>query len=144
MAAVEISDEELLAYLEESLPLEQSTQLESALRSSEELQERLAVLVQNKDQGAHTVGEIWRRQRLSCPSRSDLGRYVLEAMPQDEMDYIQFHLEQVGCRFCVANLNDLQDTQTQLQLEDSNESSARTKRHFESSAGFLSQIQKNN
>jgi hypothetical protein len=63
------------------------------------------------DRGEHSVGAIWRRERLSCPTREQLGQHLLGAAPPDLGDYIEFHLETVGCPYCLANLDDLKAVQ---------------------------------
>jgi hypothetical protein len=89
--------------------------------------------MQERDRGEHSLGAIWRRQRLSCPSREELGSYVLQALDRDLQDYIAFHLKVVGCPFCHANLTDLQT----LQQEPAPKAQERRRRFFESSAGYL-------
>lgn len=128
------TDQELAAWLDESLTAERMSQLEQQLRTDESLKIRLGQLIQHRDQGGHSVGEVWRRGRLSCPTRSELGGYLLSTLAADQADYIDFHLLTVGCRLCQANLQDLQEHQ-----QNSNESGVRRRRIFESSAGFLDQ-----
>ena len=102
-----ITDPMLLAYIEESLPNETMSRIEIALRSDDGLRQRLSHLIGRRDSGFHSVGDIWRRHRLSCPTREELGSYLLGAMMDDQAGYIKFHLEQIGCRFCQSNLDDL-------------------------------------
>ena len=104
------TSEELLAFLEEQLSAERMAEIEQALRSDVDLQQRLAGVVRQHDPGAHSVGAIWRRRRLSCPSRSDLGSFLLGALEPIRAKYIEFHLRVIGCRYCVANLEDLKQT----------------------------------
>lgn len=134
MSGPSYSDHELLAFLDEMLPAEQMTAMENALRHSEALRRRVAGLAQRRDQGHHSVGEIWRRQRLSCPSRSQLGSYLLGTLDAARADYIEFHLHTVGCRYCTANLADLEESrQTSPEIE------TRRRKFFQSSAGYLQQ-----
>lgn len=126
------SDRELSAWLDEMLPVERMTELESDLRDSEDLRDRVASLIRHRDQGGHTVGEIWHRERLSCPSRSELSGFLLKTLTDEHRDYISFHLTMVGCRICLANLNDLQESAAQA-----DGAPARRRRFFESSAGLL-------
>ena len=63
------TNSELEAFLDEALPIERMTAIEEALRSSDDLQSRLAAVNGRRDAGVHSLGEIWRRHRLSCPSR---------------------------------------------------------------------------
>lgn len=127
------TDDELIAFLDEQLPVERASDLERSLRDSTALRERLAEQIRRRDQGGHTVGEIWRRNRLSCPNRTTLGSYLLGVLDEQLMDYIQFHLETVGCRYCNAVLSELTDAQSASDADDHQ----RRRRYFESSAGLL-------
>lgn len=124
-----ISDQALLAYLDESLAGEKMAEIEALLRSDTALRNRLAELISRRDSGVHTLGDIWRRNRLSCPSREELGSFLLGAIMDDAAHYIRFHLESIGCRYCQANLEDLRSNQPE------NVSSARRQRIFQSSVG---------
>ena len=125
------NDTTLLAYIEESLPSDLMASIEAALRSDEALRQQLAHVIGRRDSGVHTVGDIWRRHRLSCPSREDLGSYLLGAMMDDQTDYIKFHLERIGCRYCQSNLDDLSESQHRDAVV------ARRKKYFQSSVGRL-------
>jgi hypothetical protein len=129
----DISDVELAGYLDELLPSERASAIESQLRESAALRQRVSGLIHRRDQGGHSVGEIWRRQRLSCPTRSDLGAYVLGVLEPAHADYLRFHVHTVGCRFCEANLTDLEQSQKKADAG----AEPRRKRFFESSAGQL-------
>jgi hypothetical protein len=54
------------------------------------------------------VTEVWEEQRLTCPKRSTIGRYVLGTLEPQWQELVDFHLNRLGCRFCRANLDDLQ------------------------------------
>ena|SRR2546422_7568425 len=129
----EITREQLDAYLDDGLSDTQTARLEQALRASEPLRRQLRLLMQERDRGEHSVGAIWRRQRLSCPSRDQLGSFLLGALDKDLRDYVEFHLQTMGCSFCQANLADLQA----LQKEPKDKVKQRRRRYFESSAGYL-------
>lgn len=126
------TDQELTSWLDERLSAERMAELEQQLRSDDSLKIRLSQLIQHRDQGGHTVGEIWHRGRLSCPTRSELGGYLLGTLSADVAAYLEFHLLTIGCRLCQANLEDLQE-----HSESSNDSTVRRRRFFESSAGYL-------
>src|SRR5206468_3394706 len=98
------TDLQLEAYLDEALPAEEMARMEQSLRNTPELTQRLTIVLGRRDAGLHSLGEIWRRHRLSCPGRGKLGSYLLNVVPQAEANYIQFHLDIVGCRYCQANL----------------------------------------
>jgi hypothetical protein len=127
------SDHQLLGYLDEMLPIEQMAVVEKALRKSESLKSRLTGLSYQRDkEGFHSVGEMWRRERLSCPSRQELGSYLLGTMSADSADYLDFHIRTVGCRLCAANLYDLEQSS-----ESTAEAQSRRRKFFQSSAGYL-------
>ena len=103
-----IDDDTLRAYLADELPAETLARIEKALRDSAELRSRLEAVRQNRaEPGLHSLGAIWRRARLTCASRQQLGSYLLDALDPDLADYLTFHLEVVACPFCQANLADL-------------------------------------
>lgn len=87
-----------------------------------------------------TVAKIWRDEGISCLKRSTLGRYVLEALDPDWMQYIEFHVDVSGCERCLANLDDLRaeeraDEEALVAFRD---------RCFASSIGFISQRPESN
>ena len=129
----EYTTSELEAYLDEALSPAEMAELERALRETPELVQELAAINARRDAGVHTLGEIWRRQRLSCPTREQLGSYLLGVLDAEQAEYISFHIEKTGCRFCRANLDDMRRRQ-----EESNETvTSRRTKYFQSSAGYL-------
>jgi hypothetical protein len=128
-----ITREILASYLDDALSDRQTADVEQELRKSDTLRQQLRLLAQERDRGEHSVGAIWRRHRLSCPGREQLGNFVLGVLGDDEQDYIEFHLKTIGCAFCQANLTDLEDQQK----EAANHVHKRRKRYFQSSAGLL-------
>lgn len=128
-----ITRELLEAYLDDGLNDRETAQVEQTLRESEPLRRQLKALMQERDRGEHSIGVIWRRERLSCPAREQLGSYLLQAIDEALHDYLEFHLNTVGCPFCLANLADLQARQR----EPAPKAQERRRRYFESSAGFL-------
>ena len=127
------SDLELEAYLDEALPAADMAAIEEALRGDPSLAQQLSMINGRRDAGVHTLGEIWRRHHVSCPSRDQLGSFLLDALPPEAADYIRFHIERVGCRFCGANLDDLR----RLQEETAETVVVRRSKYFQSSAGYL-------
>ena len=128
-----VNRELLASYLDDALGEGEMTHVEQALRQSENLRQQLHQLMQERDRGEHSVGAVWRRQRLSCPSRDQLGSYLLGVLDDDVQDYIKFHLQTIGCAFCLANLADLQTQQQEATAHVQK----RRKRYFQSSAGLL-------
>jgi hypothetical protein len=124
---------DLEAYLDEALPPEEMATIEKAVREDAGLTRRLASIHARRGDGIHTLGEIWRGRRLSCPTRQQLGAWLLGTIDEDFAHYIGFHLEVIGCRYCQANLADLraqQDGAEQVAV-------SRRRKYFQSSAGYL-------
>jgi len=121
-------DEKLISYLEDMLPEDEMSQLEANLRSDSQLRERLEDMKSNHQ--THSLGEIWQRHRLSCPSRSDLQQYQRGELSTETSDYIEFHIHTIGCGICQANFEDLSSA-------DSQNDTQRRRQIFESSVGFL-------
>lgn len=103
----EITRQMLRDYLHDALPDAELATVEKALRESAKLRALYKEVVEQEDRGEHTVGAIWRRERVSCLSRDQLGSYLLGAGDPELLDYIDFHLKTIGCPYCQANLDDL-------------------------------------
>lgn len=103
----EITRQMLRDYLHDALPDAELVAVEKALRASAKLRALYREVVEQEDRGEHTVGAIWRRERVSCPTREQLGGYLLGAGDAELIDFIDFHLKTIGCPFCQANLDDL-------------------------------------
>jgi hypothetical protein len=131
--SAEIRQSDLEAYLDEALPAEEMVAIERMLRGDRGLIGRLSSIHARRNAGLHSVGEIWRGHRLSCATKEQLGSFLLQALPDKMADYIAFHLEVVGCRFCLANLADLKAQQK----EDREIIKLRRRKYFQSSAGYL-------
>ncbi|MEX0792356.1 MAG: hypothetical protein WD045_04435 [Pirellulaceae bacterium] len=127
-----INPTELQAYLSEELPPGRMSEIEQQLREQPELAQQLVEILGRRDAGIHTIGEIWRRHRITCPAREKWGGYLLEILPDEEMEYLKFHLETVGCRVCGANLDDLKQAQEEVQQK-----TIRRRKYFQSSIGHL-------
>ncbi|MBA3315856.1 MAG: hypothetical protein M3552_21450 [Planctomycetota bacterium] len=132
MPALDITDEQLTAYLQEQLPLAELAAVEKALREHETLRRRAAALALRRDLAYHSVGSIWRSERLSCPERTELGSYLLGTLDEAHVAYVDFHIRTLGCRYCTANLADLSEASRTAKPD-----AARRRRYFESSAGKL-------
>jgi hypothetical protein len=129
----EFTDLELQAYLDEAIAAEEMARIEAAARDNKAILRRLSEINRRRDMGVHTLGEVWRRHRLSCPKRQQLGAYLLDALDTETANYIYFHLTEIGCRFCLANLEDLQAQKK----ADAAAAKKRRRRYFQSSAGYL-------
>lgn len=127
----EFTDAELIAFLDEALSNERASELETQLAGDEALKKRLVAVRGRESAGLHTLGAIWRRNRLSCPSREELGQFLLETVTDEQADYIRFHLQFAECRYCQANLADLEAA------AKTDESAHRRQKYFQTSAGYL-------
>ncbi len=132
--ARQLTESELEAYLDEALTPPEMAAVETQLRKSPELLRKLATINSRRDAGVHSLGEIWRRHRVSCPTREQMGSFLLGVLDDEQADYIRFHLEVVACRVCHANLEDLR----QRQAESNEMIVVRRRKYFDSSAGYLS------
>src|SRR6266567_7014729 len=95
-ATAKITPEVLHGYLDDALGDEETAHVEKELRSSDPLRRQLKAIMQERDRGEHSIGAIWRRQRLSCPTREQLGSFLLEVLDEDLADYVRFHVEEVA------------------------------------------------
>jgi hypothetical protein len=108
-----IDDQMLRHYLADSLRPEDLARVEKALRDSAQLRARLEDVRSNReDFHIHTLGSIWHRTRLTCPSRQQLGSYLLDALDPELAAYIKFHIDVVECPYCQANFADLERRQS--------------------------------
>ncbi|MEW4454767.1 hypothetical protein AB1L30_19030 [Bremerella sp. JC817] len=139
-----LTNADLEAYLNEELAVEEATSVEEQIREQPELKERLLEILARRDAGVHSLGEIWRRHRVTCPTRPQLQQYLLGVIPSpEESTYISFHLEQIGCRLCAANLADLIAASEQSEEEaNSQQQSTRRRKYFQSSVGRLRKEEK--
>jgi len=128
-----VTQSDLQAYLDEALPSEQMASIEAELRKKPDLLNQLSAINARRDAGIHSVGEIWRRHRLSCPTREDLGSYLLGVLNKEQADYIDFHVKTIGCRLCQANIEDLE----RQQKETAETTKSRRTKYFQSTAGHL-------
>lgn len=129
----QFTESELEAFLDESLGSAAMAEIEAAMRDDSDLVERLSTVISRRDAGVHSLGDIWRRHRTSCPTREQLGSFLLGAVSAEQEDYIRFHIETIGCRFCGANLEDMK----RRQGESDSATATRRRKYFESSAGYL-------
>jgi RNA polymerase sigma factor (sigma-70 family) len=74
--------------------------------------------------------EVCEENRFTCPKRSTIGRFLLSTLGEPWKSYVDFHVNRLGCRFCRANVEDLQKAseaeQTKVQ-----------QKLFESTIGFF-------
>jgi RNA polymerase sigma factor (sigma-70 family) len=103
-------------------------------RSLKHIREYVARKGSNCDVGSDPqceslLTDVWEYHRFSCPKRNTIGAYLLRTLDDDWQKYVDFHLNILGCRFCRANMEDLQaETQDVPSLHA---------RIMESTVGFL-------
>ncbi len=103
-------------------------------RCLEKLKESLAGKVEiNADNNIDgMLVEIWQEQRFTCPKRSTIGSWRLGSLDEEWAGYVDFHINNLGCNICLANLEDLDN-----ELNKKAEYESVCQRIFESSIGFL-------
>ncbi len=129
----DITRQTLRDYLNDALPDSELAAVEKALRDQPAVRELFDQVRQEADRGDHSLGAVWRRERITCPTRDQLGGYLLGAVDPDFADYVKFHLAVIGCPVCQANLDDLE----RLNAEPPVATRGRRKRIVESTAGVL-------
>lgn len=127
------SRSDLEAWFDELLPQEEMARIEAALRTDAALREQAARVQSRRAGGAFSLGAVWRASGASCPSRDRLGSFLLGALDAAEADAIEFHLHEIGCRYCQANLADLESRQAEAPAA----AATRRRKYFQSSAGYL-------
>jgi len=96
----------------------------------EAVERRKVPIGPTSEQFENLLTDVWEYHRFSCPKRSTIGGYLLQTLDDDWQRYVDFHLNALGCRFCRANLEDLQSET----LEHQQQLHARI---MESTVGFL-------
>jgi regulator of sirC expression with transglutaminase-like and TPR domain len=127
-----ITDQQLLAFLDEGLEPKLMAELEQRLRSEPALQQRLLRLIDLHPTATHSIGGIWRQERISCPSREELSNFLLGLLSEPQAQYIDFHLSQVGCPLCQYSLTDLRQQASAAAQPDIER---RRQRFFQSTIG---------
>jgi anti-sigma factor RsiW len=128
----DVTREQLHAYLDDALDEAETARIEKLVRSSAGVRTRLAQIRDERDRGEHSLGAIWRRERLSCVTREQLSAYLHGVLDRDFLAYVDFHINTIVCAACVANLEDLREKQTEPAAQ-----TRRRKRYFETSARLL-------
>jgi Putative zinc-finger len=133
----DVTREHLHAYLDDALDEAETARIEKLIRGSAEFRDRLDRAREERDRGEHSLGAVWRRERLSCLSREQLGGYLHGVLDKELHKYVEFHLKTIVCVCCLANLDDLREKQGEPTTQ-----TRRRKRYFETSAGLLNEARK--
>jgi hypothetical protein len=100
-------------FLREALPADRMAAIERAARTDPAIMAMIIAERESLNRGDHSLGAIWQEHQISCPSREQLGGYLISAGEPDFHEYILFHLTVIECAVCQANLDDLrQQTET--------------------------------
>lgn len=133
----DVTREQLHAYLDDGLDEAETARIEKLIRTSSEVRTRLSKVREERDRGEHTLGAVWRRERLSCLTREQLGGYLHGVLEPDLQKYIDFHIKTIAWPSCQANLDDLREKQAEQAAQ-----SRRRRRYFETSARLLNEARK--
>ena len=94
-------------FLREALPADRMAAIERAARSDPAVMALIAAERDGMNRGDHSLGSIWQENQISCPSREQLGGFLIGAGEPDYHEYVTFHLTVIECAICQANLDDL-------------------------------------
>jgi hypothetical protein len=133
----DVTREQLHAYLDDALEDAEAARIEKLLRSSADLRAHLNDVREQRDRGEHSLGAVWRRDRLSCLTREQLGAYLHRVLEPDLQKYVDFHIKTIACPSCLANLDDLREKQSESAAQN-----RRRRRYFETSARLLNEARK--
>ncbi len=64
-------------------------------------------LAESDAQLALTVETVWRSERISCPHPHVLQSWLQGGLEGGAAEFVAFHLEDSGCPFCNATVDDL-------------------------------------
>ncbi len=123
-------------YLHDALPPDRAAAVEQAIRERPALMALVAQVRQETDHGEHSIGAVWWRERLSCPTREQLSMALEEILDDDFAAYVESHVKLVGCHVCQATLDDLR----QLRAEAAAPRTERRRRIVDSSAGVFRDV----
>ena len=124
------------SYLHDALPPEKAAAVEKAIRDRPALMALVAQVRSETDHGEHSIGAVWWRERLSCPTREQLSMYLEEILDDDHAAYVTGHVKLVGCHVCQATLDDLRH----LRAEATAPRTERRRRIVDSSAGVFRDV----
>ena len=102
-----ITPELIREFLRETLSPERMAFVERAARNDSTVTDLIASEREAMQRGDHSLGAMWQEHQLSCPTREQLGGFLIEAGDPDYHEYVSFHLEVIECGICQANVEDL-------------------------------------
>lgn len=76
----------------------------------------LSAIAQGADSGEarldFPVEQAWREARVSCPARHWLARHLVDSLEPGPRDFLKFHVDEMHCPWCAANLEDLRQRES--------------------------------
>lgn len=73
-----------------------------------ELMAQVGVALEQEEGLDLDVKSAWVEGRASCPARHWLARYLASTLPEGPSSFVRFHLDDMRCPWCRANLDDLE------------------------------------
>jgi RNA polymerase sigma factor (sigma-70 family) len=64
------------------------------------------------------VQRVWRAGRVACPARHWIARRIAGTLPEGPAEFLAFHLDEMRCEWCLANLDDLSGLESSGELEE--------------------------
>ena len=65
-----------------------------------------------------SVETAWREARVSCPARHWLARSLTGSLEAGPREYVSFHIDEMRCPWCAANLDDLRLKESPREVAD--------------------------
>lgn len=62
---------------------------------------------------AFTVASVWRQHRISCPHPDLLQSWLVGGLPEGAAGFVEFHLRESQCPYCLATVEDLRAREDQ-------------------------------
>jgi RNA polymerase sigma factor (sigma-70 family) len=53
------------------------------------------------------VATVWAEDRVSCPARHWIARWIAGTLEEGPRDFVSFHVDEMQCEWCSANRDDL-------------------------------------
>ena len=99
------SREYIHAYIDGALSPEEADAFTSMAYGDSELRGKIRTVQTEFDYHNHTVGSLWRRNQLTCPSDQEIVDYQrgeLAIIYPKIADHLQFHLNSIRCIYCIS------------------------------------------
>lgn len=56
-----------------------------------------------------SIGDLWQRERISCPHKDLLMAFAMKSLDREQSEFIDFHINTVGCPACQAEASRAED-----------------------------------